>query len=162
MHDAYGTTSFQAYWLGGQYFARVIADLVLEHHAKPNRLLEWGCGPARIIRHLPGLLPNAAIFGADYNPQSVNWCSAAFPEIKFVKNDLAPPLPFEQRFFDLIYAISVFTHISPDQQKAWAKELVRLLTASGLLIFTINGDRAAHTLLPHEQARYAANGVAVC
>lgn len=80
MHDAYGTISFQSYWHSGQYFARLIADLVLSHHQAPRRLLEWGCGPARIIRHLPELLPpETQLFGSDCNGESIAWCTTAFP-----------------------------------------------------------------------------------
>jgi hypothetical protein len=72
------------------------------------------------MRHLPRLLPSATeLFGADYNGESAAWCAAAFPSIKFVKNDIVPPLPFERGYFNVIYAVSVFTHWSIKQQKAW-------------------------------------------
>jgi SAM-dependent methyltransferase len=162
MHDAYGTISFQSYWDGGEYFARAIAELITAHHQAPRRILEWGCGPARIMRHLPRLLPSETeLFGADYNGESVAWCSAVFPGIKFVQNAVAPPLRFERGFFNVICAVSVFTHLSIKQQKAWANELTMLLANNGVLIFTINGDRAAHLLLPHERARYEAEGAVV-
>jgi SAM-dependent methyltransferase len=162
MHDAYGTISFQSYWEGGQYFARVIAELIAAHHQAPRRILEWGCGPARIMRHLPRLLPSETeLFGADYNDESITWCTATFPSIKFVQNALTPPLPFDRGFFSVIYAVSVFTHLSIKQQKGWAHELARLLADDGVLIFTVNGDRAAHLLLPHERSRYEAEGVVI-
>ena len=160
MHDAYGTISFRSYWRGGEHFAHVIADIVRQR--SPRRVLEWGCGPARIIRHLPNLLPaETQLFGSDYNPESVAWCAANFPTISFVQNELAPPLPFERRYFDVIYAVSVFTHLSIHQQKAWAIELRQLLADDGVLIFTTNGERAAHLLLAEERARFENEGVVV-
>jgi SAM-dependent methyltransferase len=162
MHDAYGTISFRSYWQSGQHFARIIADLILSHHKAPRRVLEWGCGPARIIRHLPSLLPDGALmFGADYNKESVAWCAANLPNITFIQNELAPPLPFKHGYFDVIYAVSVFTHLSVDRQKAWADELRRLLAAGGILIFTTNGERAAHLLLPVERASFDREGAVI-
>jgi SAM-dependent methyltransferase len=162
MHDAYGTISFQSYWTSGQYFAGVLADLISVHHPNPKRVLEWGCGPARIIRHLPALLPSETeCFGADYNGESVSWCTTALPNIKFVRNRISPPLSFGRESFDVIYAISVFTHLSTEQQKAWAEELKRLLTVDGILIFTAHGDRSAQLLLPHERKHYEVVGTLV-
>lgn len=160
MHDAYGTISFRSYWQSGEHFAGLIAETVLAHHRSPRRALEWGCGPARIIRHLPNLLPRETqLFGSDYNSESVVWCAANFPKISFVQNELTPPLPFERRYFDVVYAVSVFTHLSIQQQKVWAIELRRLLADDGILIFTTNGERAAHLLLAEERVRFEKEGV---
>jgi hypothetical protein len=100
------------------------------------------------MRHLPRLSPaETELLGAVSNSDGLAWCTAAFPSIQFVKNDIAPPL-------HAIYAVSVFTHLPTKQQKAWADELERLLADDGVLIFTINGDNAARLPLPHEHACY--------
>ena len=53
-----------------------------------------------------------------------------------------PHLPFEDRYFDLIYCGSVFTHID-DLTDAWLLELRRVLSPQGRLYLTIH-DR--HTM----------------
>lgn len=43
---------------------------------------------------------------------------------------------------DLIYGISVMTHIRESQQEAWLKELERILTPGGVMILTSCGAGA--------------------
>jgi ubiquinone/menaquinone biosynthesis C-methylase UbiE len=78
--------------------------------------------------------------------------------VSFVHNDLAPPLPLESNSFDVVYAVSVLTHLSVAQQHAWLKELRRMLRPDGSLILTTHGEQSAKVLLPHEYAHFKANG----
>ena len=52
-------------------------------------------------------------------------------------NTILPYLPFEDRYFDVIYAGSVFTHID-DFAQTWFLELRRVLRAGGTLYVTIH------------------------
>lgn len=58
------------------------------------------------------------------------------------RNEEAPPLPLDSGSFDLVWAISVFTHIT-DRWASWLLELHRILRDGGLLFATIHGpDRS--------------------
>ena len=57
MHDAYGSTSFRNYWDGGRRIAQLVAETIHRHHPAPRRILEWGCGAARVLSHLPSFFP---------------------------------------------------------------------------------------------------------
>jgi SAM-dependent methyltransferase len=59
--------------------------------------------------------------------------------ISFVANDVQPPLPFEPEKFDLVYALSVFTHIDRFWAN-WLLELHRVLAPNGLLVATIMSE----------------------
>ena len=43
---------------------------------------------------------------------------------RFERNALAPPLAFDDESFDLVYALSVFTHLTAELQLAWRDELL--------------------------------------
>ena len=163
--DAYNHFEWRSYFEGGRlhaaFFARVI-DKALP--AVPLRVLEWGCGPGRIIRHLPSILGDrlTEVIGADYNPRTIAWCRRALRPIKFEENDLMPPLPFPDGSFDASYNFSVFTHLSKEVQLAWARELHRILRPGGVLVCTTHGDGHRHLLASdQERERFARGDVIV-
>ncbi|MFH0908091.1 MAG: class I SAM-dependent methyltransferase [bacterium] len=164
-YDAYGHVGLADYRESGRRHAAFLADLLRRHAPgwNPLRVLEWGCGPARVIRHLPALLPPGSEFlGTDYNPTTIAWCRKAIPNMRFEENKLEPPLPFGPAFFDVVYCLSVFTHLSEEMHYAWRDELLRVLKPGGLLILTAHGDfyRERH-LFPHERAGYDAGKLVV-
>ena len=132
-------------------------------HRGDAAVLEWGCGPARVIRHLGEFLSGkASLAGADYNAETIAWCRENIPGIRFEKNELAPPLPFAAASFDAIYALSVITHLSEKMHGEWRDELLRVLKPGGLLIVTSHGDwYREHHLLPAERAQYDAGRLVV-
>jgi SAM-dependent methyltransferase len=119
------------------------------------KILDWGCGPARVIRHLPEFLPNSQLFAVDYNRQTIEWCKENIEGIQFIKNELEPPLPFPDSSFDLIYALSVFTHLSKENHYKWIEELDRLLKPGGILFFTTQGDSFKSKLTESEKKRFS-------
>ena len=129
---------------------------------KNVRIFEWGCGPARIIRHLPRLLDSSCeIFGSDYNHQTIDWCKKNIPEVHFSKNNLQPPLDFENDFFDIIYATSVVTHLSEEMHYAWFRELKRICKKDGIIFLTTHGDNCKPKLTAEELKTFEAGNLVV-
>lgn len=157
--DAYNKVDWESYDTLGRAHARVFAELIDAHApAGPLSLLEWGCGPGRLIRHMPALLAHhdVAVTGTDYNPDTIRWCKDALPGIDFALNGMAPPLPFDADSFGAAYNFSVFTHLSEAVQIAWAQEMLRVLKPGGVLVATTHGDYYTYLLTGAvEQAAYA-------
>jgi SAM-dependent methyltransferase len=126
------------------------------------KILEWGCGPARIIRHLPRLLNDSCeIYGSDYNSKTIDWCKKNIPGIIFSKNNLQPPLEYGSNFFDVIYATSVFTHLSEEMHYAWMNELKRICKPSGIIFLTTHGDNCKPKLTDEELKLFEAGKIVV-
>jgi len=116
-------------------------------------LLDFGCGCGRVLRHWTGL-EGSAVFGSDYNEGLVAWCAANLPFVTASVNELAPPVRYEDGQFGLVYAISVFTHLPHDLERAWIDELSRIVAPGGLLLLTTHGNSYADRLEPAERAAY--------
>jgi len=117
-------------------------------------LLDFGCGCGRVLRHFAAL--GDAVHGTDLNPRLVRWCRRRLPFGHFAPNGLEPPLPFEDGRFGLVYALSVFTHLTESLQAAWMQELRRVVRPGGYVVFTTHGTRYAGELTPEDRARFAA------
>ena len=158
--ESYGHTSWDEYRRTGEAHASVIADLVRGHArgGDPLRVLEWGCGAGRIIRHLAsaGLGAGARLFGVDVDGAAIEWCGRRLPGIRFQRCGPRPPLAFENCSFDVVYHYSVWTHLSEDSVRAWVRELARILKLQGIMIGTTHGEHYTGLLLPHELERYRA------
>ncbi|MGC2627712.1 MAG: class I SAM-dependent methyltransferase [Candidatus Udaeobacter sp.] len=100
-----------------------------------DAILDFGCGCGRTIRHF-GTLKKAKLYGTDYNPKLIDWCSRNLPFGQFSVNQLHPPLVYPERAFDLVYAFSVFTHLPESIQFSWMRELSRVLRPAGYLVIS--------------------------
>jgi SAM-dependent methyltransferase len=155
---------YAAYWSSGEQSAAMIHALLSRHLGAPlTSVCEWGCGPGRVIRHLPACQPGGGlqVHGADYNPVSVSWCQRALPDVSVIRCDLSPPLPYQDGQFDAVYAISVFTHLAAERHEAWLQELLRIVRPGGLLLMTLHGDRFRDRLLPEERRQYDSGSLVV-
>lgn len=113
-----------------------------------HRMLDFGCGCGRTLRRWVALEAN--VHGTDVNPTLIEWCRENLPFATFSINGPLPPLALPTTSFDLIYAVSVFTHLTEDVQRRWMSEFARLLAPDGVLIITTHGSSHA-SRLPREQ-----------
>ncbi len=134
--------NYKKYYEGGRDTAKWLINHLEKHiNLKNKNILDWGCGPGRIIRHLPNLVNNGCKFyGTDYNQKSIKWCSENIENVKFNQNSLEAKLPYADNSIDLIYGISIFTHLSEQLHYDWYNELNRILKPNGIMFLTTQGN----------------------
>ena len=104
-----------------------------------QKILEFGCGCGRVIRHLHDADAAYELYGTDVDEKEINWCRKNLNKIcHFETNSYLPPLKYETNTFDLIYSISVFTHLEEQSQFLWLKELHRIAKPKSLVIISVN------------------------
>lgn len=123
-------------------------------------VLDFGCGCGRLARWWSDL-DGLEVHGSDYNPELVEWCARNLPFMTAQVNGLEPPLPYPEERFDLVYALSVFTHLSEPLQDRWLAELRRVLRPGGYLFFTVSGDAFLDKLVGEDRARYEAHQLVI-
>jgi SAM-dependent methyltransferase len=102
-------------------------------------VLDFGCGVGRVLRHWSGVT-GPVLHGTDYNPELIDWCRRNLRFARFNVNALTGRLSYAAGTFDLIYALSVFTHLTPEQQDSWMTELRRILKPGGHLLISTHGE----------------------
>ena len=151
-----GSTDVSWFLEGGALAAASIIDAMNAQHAgieKMRAILDFGCGCGRVLRQWHSL-PNTRICGTDANPTLVGWSRRNLPFADVRSNRLAPPLDYADSSFDLVYALSVFTHLTEELQKSWMDELLRVLRPGGHLIITTHGEHYADRLNDAERQRF--------
>jgi SAM-dependent methyltransferase len=146
----------------GQRAAASLAELLRNHDVpldSDSRVLDFGCGCGRVIRHLRHL--SADLHGCDSNPVAVEWCDRHLPFARFRVNALETPLDYDTGSFDLVYALSVFTHLPQRLQWFWMCELRRVLKPGGVLLLSLHGDALRGRLTRSERTDYRAGRLVV-
>jgi ubiquinone/menaquinone biosynthesis C-methylase UbiE len=153
MYESFQLDYFK-YFEESKESAKWVADHFIGQDNLDNKtILDWGCGPGRVIRHLPNYFgKNCSFYGTDYNAESISWCKKNLPNIAFNKNELEAILPYQSNFFDFIYGISIFTHLSEQLHFDWAKELLRVLKPGGVLMLTTQGENFKIKLTQEESS----------
>lgn len=105
-------------------------------------ILDWGCGSGRVTRNFH-LLPQARIVGLDIDRDNINWCREHFSFGEYRVAPLRPPTDVKAESFDLIFGISVFSHLREEDQRAWLDELRRLARPGSFLLMSTLGEAAA-------------------
>lgn len=103
-------------------------------------LLDFGCSSGRVLRHFEAERQQRGwrLHGIDVQARPIEWLRLHFPvEYVVSTGTVLPKLPFEDNSLDVIYGVSVFTHIKY-LWDMWLLELRRVLKPGGLLIQTIH------------------------
>ena len=133
-------TNFRLTGLSTAFKLREAVAALPRDFSTMNHVLDWGCGCGRVARFCtdwPGFA------GVDIDADNVKWCSdhLAFGDFRAI--DLYPPTPFPDRRFDLIFGISVMTHLAEDDQQQWLAELHRITAPHANVLLTTLGEHAA-------------------
>jgi len=140
LRAGYAPNDDKAFLSSGQSNIMAMKDILAEDSFpfhEGQRILEFGCASARLLRWLREYADNSELWGVDVDANLINWCQIHLsPPFNFVLTTSAPHLPFEDNHFDLIFAGSVFTHIG-ELADAWLLELRRICKPGGRLYITI-------------------------
>ena len=123
-------------------------------------MLDFGVGCGRIARHWASV-SGPEFHACDHNEFLVRWCQENLPLLRTAKNELEPPLRHEDGAFELVYAYSVFTHLTEPLQHRWMSEIVRVVEPGGRIVFSTHGDAARDQMEPSVAERYDRGELAV-
>jgi SAM-dependent methyltransferase len=156
MHTIGGSVDVAWFLEGGRLAADSMRAILARNGVAIERLesiLDFGCGAGRVLRCWKDL-NGPALYGTDYNPELIAWCEANLPFVAFRVNRLNGGVDFSAASFDLVYAFSVFTHLSESGQSSWITELSRILKPGGHLFLTTHGAHYLSQLSPENQERF--------
>jgi SAM-dependent methyltransferase len=159
VHGAPDAESFLS--VGQQCAQGIIAGLQRIDRAPDSfaAVLDFGCGCGRVLRWLMPQLGAARVFGSDIDQQALAWCAGNLHGGAFTRNAGLPPIGYAAQSFDLIYAISVFSHLDEDFQFRWLNELRRITKPGGIVLLSLHGSFSMEHLDSTNAAEIKAKGM---
>ena len=113
-------------------------------------ICDWGVGCGRVMRYFPDRTTGQTrayrrLIGLDIDEYNIDWCKLhmQFADIHLLDRHQAI-MPLERASVDLLYAISVMTHLSEYNQFRWLEEIERVVKPGGCVILTMNGETALY------------------
>ena len=121
-------------------FYRRLGERYAQHGGRPlgeSRVLDFGCGWGRLTRLLARDVEPGRLFGCDPVEAILDQCRRDGVPATLGRTEFVPErLPFEESF-DLVYAFSVFTHLSEAAHESCLRALHHSLAPGGLLVLTV-------------------------
>jgi ubiquinone/menaquinone biosynthesis C-methylase UbiE len=146
-HDADENLEFAYLLIGEELKSRIVELLGPGWDWEGKRVLDFGCGSGRLLRQFLDEARVAEFHGSDIDEEMVRWVRENLcPPVAGVQaNGRRPPLDHPNGRFDLVTALSVFTHIA-DGWSDWLLEMRRILKPDGLMIATFLDSSCARFL----------------
>lgn len=116
-----------------------------------ENILDFGCGCGRVLQWLSKQNKQAHYDGVDIDEAAINWCNNNILSADFFNNEFLPPLPFDDDKFDLVYAVSVFSHIDEEAHLLWLKEIQRIVRPGGYFVVSYHGRHSQEILTLKEK-----------
>lgn len=151
----HGAGDVESFWAVGACAAGDIMQALAAssntstHTTHRRSVLDFGCGCGRVLPFMLNSMPHVQFSAADIDAEAIAWVREAYPTVRAITTQDMPPLPYRHSSFDLIYAVSVWTHLDEARQHAWLAEMRRILRPGGLLIASLHGERAASRMMDH-------------
>jgi SAM-dependent methyltransferase len=140
-----GAAGAREYLEGGRQAAGELAGALARVGRTPAELeavLDFGSGAGRVLPHFAARAPEATCAGCDVDQTAIAWAEQHRCALSWSLSSFEPPLPFAPESFDLVYSISVFSHLPRGLQDRWLGELSRVLRPGGLALLSVHGRHA--------------------
>jgi len=105
-----------------------------------SRVLDFGVGWGRIIRFFLNDVDVANLHGVDVDEAILDVARTTGVPGTLRSIGTNARLPYDDGYFDVIYAFSVFSHLSAASASFWLRELMRVLKPGGTLVMTTTTD----------------------
>ncbi|MDA9145668.1 class I SAM-dependent methyltransferase [Candidatus Pelagibacter sp.] len=140
---------FTYYNSGSSYLpiATMAEKYGLNLREKNLNILDFGCGVGRLLLHFTRVYKSNKYFACDVDDTSISFLLKNYPNVDSHTNNYSPPIKYEDSKFDMIYALSIFSHLDISDQALWLKELSRITKSGGYLFLTIEGYHALNIWL---------------
>ena len=112
-------------------------------------VLEIGCGYGRIVRELMKFIPAERVSVCDVIDAGARFTAAEFSVRRIPALEQARPLPGTR--FDLVYLLSVYSHLRRDLVIANLRRVAEVLKPGGVVVATVHGEGSAETAERYEQ-----------
>jgi SAM-dependent methyltransferase len=153
-----------AYWCSGFATYKLLAAIARSHGIEGGNYFDFGGSTGRVFRHFHFQSDRWKVWSCDFKMTSVEWNLKNFPNaIQAFQGMYFPVLPVEDRTFDLVSAMSVFTHID-ETETSWLLELRRTMKPGGIAIVTVHNDehwpempQELRTVIETHSPEFAAN-----
>lgn len=150
----YATDDTTEYLRWGKVDHDLLLGVVEKHYERSADLhvMDFGCSSGRVLRHFESehISRNWTLYGIDLQAKAIEWMRQNFPpHYQIATSSIMPHLPFADNSLDVIYGISIFTHIKY-LWDAWLLELRRVLKPNGLLIQTVHTENAWNFYCAHK------------
>ncbi len=138
-------------------------DKLLHRHGlsfdKGPVTLDFGCGCGRLARYIaPRVMAGGGRFiGLDINGKLVGWSAKNLPG-EYRRNRLKPRAPVEDASVDLLYAVSVFTHVPRASMAAWLEDYARMLKPGGVALVSFADEDRIDIAHPARRGELDRNG----
>lgn len=159
VHRAFDSASYLA---NGRSIAQCIVQTLGAHGValKYLTVLDFACGPGRVISEFAGATESCALYGSDIDAEAIGWASENLStKARFSINGVATPTAYTSGMFDVIYSVSLFTHLDARAQDQWLAEMQRLLKPGGVLLATTHGRFTTDSCTPAELALLVRDGI---
>lgn len=132
---------FSHYAVGARFLTKV-NELLSEIGHKPPKILDFGSGYGRVSRFIPQVWPSSEVWVSEVKTEAMEFQEnkLGFKVIKHNQN----PESFHAETFDLILALSVFSHLPESSFRGWVDVLIAHLAPGGKLIFSFNALKKPH------------------
>ncbi|MGA3080474.1 MAG: class I SAM-dependent methyltransferase [Terracidiphilus sp.] len=137
-----GAKTVRNYYISGVSCYLPIATMALQSGVRLREkisVLDFGCGVGRQLLHFTRNFPVPAYSACDVDHSAVGFIARNYPSVTARTNKFDPPLPFESGSMDMVYSVSTFSHINPEHQGDWLREMHRVTRPGGYCFLTTEG-----------------------
>jgi len=141
-----GAPNWSEFQAAGRRISRQLLVAILQEMPQfasgGMNVLDFGCGCGRVLYPMLELLPDHHFHGVDVDQSAIDYLRTQLPDIDLRCTDFQPPLPFTDQYFDLVYSISIWTHLSPPDQMTWLAEVARVTKKGGYVFISTSSYSA--------------------